>query len=715
MRTIPHLATLALATGIHAASWTALPELPRGSAGTVSGDGTAVVFMNYLGGTSMHQPSSSVAPWIKLRSDAKSKSVVVRKNQIAYLVDNGDQKGVVYGALGDSVLKTAYLGNAVGPLSGIDHDGRHILAVRSAYNITPSLYLSVDSVIRDPMLVNGSPVGTVNAWRLLTLPPDFVQYNDAYGKIEGRLIVASNGTGTIVSRDTGATWTTFPIRYLGDCDISGDTIVGRSYSSKRLFVSIDAGVTWDSSALAGPWSISFRGGKLYGQTFESDSTYDLVSSANLGKTWNTVLDDVDPGREHLAWDGSALWTTKHDALLRSTNEGRTWTVADSGLGETIIRKLRAFGTHLLALQGVKHPDYEDHPFRRLWAYDGRDWKLVRDSVTDFEVMETDTGWAVFVLADSGSDWRAGTYGAKLRLERSYNLKSWQVMPGLAPYSVVLGMSRRGLLVGQKTNVAILTSGSNVLLDTAWKDMSRWSLGSRGFLVEQDGELAWAENGRMERSLGTQVVVLGESVRGYATLGSKYGYRITDTSGSWLADFAPMASAYPLLRPSLASGVAVVHDSIATWNGSDTFTLMRPEGERRVLGPQNQGVTQVEYMSTSALGSIVAMVDSTFAVADLHGRIWRFDKYGTSGVGPSRPRLATLSFHRGGLSLQLPRAAQVRIVCYDGRGRSLGEVENGWFEAGSHPLAVETGRSIAFAIATIDGIRQDPVRIPPSWR
>ncbi|MBK8800874.1 MAG: hypothetical protein IPN71_02245 [Fibrobacteres bacterium] len=291
--------------------------------------------------------------------------------------------GVVYGALGDSVLKTAFLGNAVGPLSGIDHDGRHILAVRSAYDITPSLYLSADSVVTDPVLAKGFPAGTLHAWRLLTLPPDFVQYNDAYGKIEGRLIVASNGTGTIVSRDTGATWTTFPIRYLGDCDISGDTVVGRSYSSKRLFVSTDAGVSWDSSAMAGPWSISFRGGRLYGQMFETDSTYDLVSSANLGKSWNTVLDDVDARREHLAWDGNALWATKHGVLLRSPNEGRTWTVADSGLGETVIRKLRAFGPDLLALQALKHPtptNFRPPAVGLRWP---REWKVVRDSVTDF--------------------------------------------------------------------------------------------------------------------------------------------------------------------------------------------------------------------------------------------------------------------------------------------------------------------------------------------
>ncbi|MBK8800873.1 MAG: hypothetical protein IPN71_02240 [Fibrobacteres bacterium] len=79
MRKIPPLATLALTAGVHAAAWTALPRAAARERGTVSGDGTAVVFMNYLGGTSMHQPSSSVAPWIKLQSDAKSKSVVVRK------------------------------------------------------------------------------------------------------------------------------------------------------------------------------------------------------------------------------------------------------------------------------------------------------------------------------------------------------------------------------------------------------------------------------------------------------------------------------------------------------------------------------------------------------------------------------------------------------------------------------------------------------------
>ncbi|MBK8800875.1 MAG: hypothetical protein IPN71_02250 [Fibrobacteres bacterium] len=307
-------------------------------------------------------------------------------------------------------------------------------------------------------------------------------------------------------------------------------------------------------------------------------------------------------------------------------------------------------------------------------------------------METDTGRAVFVLADAGSVWRAATYSTKLSLDRAYNLKSWQVMPGLEPNSVMLGLSKRGLLVGQKSNVAIFTSGSKILLDTAWKDQRGRTLASRGFLVEQDGELAWGNGGQMERSRDTQVVLLDQSVRGYATLGSKYGFRLMDTSSSWLADFAPMASAYPLLKPSNASGAALVHDSIAVWNGSDTFALMRPEGERRVIGPQNQGVTQVQYMSTSALGSIVAMVDSTFAVADLHGRIWRFDKYGSSGVGPSRPRLAALSFHRGGLSLQLPRAAQVLASPARRPGPLAWRVANGWFEAGSHPLDVRQAGS-----------------------
>lgn len=713
MRTISLLPILAAAAGIHAASWTALPELPRGSAGYVSGDGNGVAFTNGLGGTSYHSPISSVAPWIKLRASANSMSVLVRKNLIAYLVNNGMHNGVEYGALGDSVLKTAFFSNTIGPLSGIDQDGRHILAIRSGSNFTPSLHLSVDSVVTDPVFAKGVPAGTMHAWRLLKMPSEFSKYGTVIGRIEGRLIVASNTNRSFLSRDTGATWTTSTIPYLSDCDISGDTIVGMSFSSNRLQVSIDAGATWDSSALNGALGFSFRGGKLYGLLWQSDTTYDLVSSANLGKSWNTILEEVNSINYYLAWDGSALWVTKHDALLRSSDEGRTWTVGDSGLGETVISKLRGFGNTLLVLQALKYPDTYDIPFHRLWAFDGTGWTLVRDSVTDFEVMETDTGRAVFVLADTGSVWRERPNGAKLRLERSYNLKSWQVMPGLAPYSVALGMSKRGLLVGQKHDVAIFTRGSRVVLDSAWKVSYGRDLGRRGFLVEQDEKLAWGEYGQMFMRRDTQEVLLTTGVKAYATLGSKYGYRIMDTASSWLADFAQMATTYPFLKPTIASGVAVLRDSIATWNGSDTFALMRPEGERRVLGPEGKGVTQVDYVSMSALGSLLTVIDSTYVVADLRGRIWRFDKYGSVGVGPSHPRSAPLSLRRGGLSLELARDAKVRIERFDALARSLEVVVDGILAQGRHLFPLSGVSGVSFAVVTIDGIRQQSLKILPS--
>jgi len=709
MRTTILPAILAMAAGIQAAGWTALPELPRGSAGNVSGDGNAVAFTNFMGGTSVHIPSSSVAPWIKRRADVNTMSVVVRKNLIAYLVNDGGHNKILYGNVSDSALKRAEFSNTMTPLSSIDHDGRRILAVRGSSNSSATLHLSVDSAI----LLKGEVFGTVHAWRTLRMPQEWVKYGTAKGWIEGRLILASNSAGTFLSRDTGATWTTFAIPYMGDCDISGDTIVGRSWASSRLYVSIDAGASWDSSALGGPYGISFRGGRLYGLFSQSDTTYDLVSSANLGKTWNTVLEDIVSSNENLAWDGSALWVNKHGALLRSSNEGRTWTVADSGLGETVVGKMRGFMMKLLVLQNLKTPDTYDIPFHRLWAYDGRDWTLVRDNVMDFEVMETDTGRAVFVLVDTGSLWKERPYAAKLRLERSYNLTSWQVMPGVAPYSVALGMSKRGLLVGQKHDVAVFTSGSRVLHDSAWKISYGRDLGRRGFLVEQDGKLAWCEYGQMYVRRDTQEVLLTTGVKAYATQGSKYGYRIMDTGSSWLADFAPMTVAYPLLKPTIASGVAAMRDSIATWNGSDTIALMRPEGERRVIGPQGQGVTQVEWVSTSALGSIIAMVDSTFVVADLHGRLWRLDKYGSVGVGASSPRTAPLSLRRGSLALELSRAAHVRIERFDGQGRSLGIVADGMLEQGKHAIRIDPVGSVTFAVPVVDGIRHSAVKILPA--
>lgn len=712
MRRIPLLllSTIALANGIQAASWRALPELPRGGAGTVTGDGAAVAFTNFMGGTSYHSPVSSVAPWTKSRADANTMSVVVRGNRIAYLVKNGGYNTVLYGALGDTVLKTASFGDMNSPLEGIDQDGHRILAVRGGSNSSLAFHLSTDT----GELAKGASAGTVQAWRTLKMPSEFSNPGTARGWIEGRLVVASTATKSYLSRDTGATWLESPTPFLWNCDISGDTIVGKNYDSKRLFVSTDAGATWDSSALGAPLDVAFRGGKLYGYLWQDDTTYDLVSSANLGRSWNTVLEDIFPTEEFVAWDGTSLWTIRHDSLKRSSDEGRTWMAADSGLGETIVGKIRGFGAKLLVLQELDHPNGFAIPVNRLWVYDGRGWTLVREAVSDFEVMENDTGLAVFVLADSGSVQVDRNSGTKLRLERSYNLKAWQVMPGLAPFWGLLGKGKRGLLVGQKNNVAILTSSSRVLLDTAWKRLNAMSL-KCGFLVEQDGEYAWNDLWQMSRSQDTTVVSIGNHVRGYATLGSKYGYRILDTAGGWMADFAPLATTYPLLKPTIASGAALMRDSIASWNGSDTIALMRPEGERRVLGPQGRGVTQVEWVSSNAVGSVIAMIDSTFAVADLHGRIWCFDKYGSVGVGASEPRSANLALVHGGVSLDLPRDAKVRVERFDAGGRSLGVLVDAVLAQGRHVLPMERVPGVSFAVATLDGIRQKAVVIAATGR
>ena len=143
--------------------------------------------------------------------------------------------------------------------------------------------------------------------------------------------------------------------------------------------------------------------------------------------------------------------------------------------------------------------------------------------------------------------------------------------------------------------------------------------------------------------------------------------------------------------------------------------MRPEGQRVVAGPVGEGVTRVEWVSTSALGSLLTVVDSTFALADLHGRLWRWDRDGSSVAGRGTRNATRFVVRNGGLSLELDVDARVRIVRFDARGRSLGVLVDEPLARGSHRLALEPVPGITFAVATVDGNAQKAVAIPSSSR
>lgn len=707
-----------LAGSLHAASWTMLPPIPRGMPIDISGDGNAVLATGIYGAAAMHSSIQTMGllpadPWVPQSGVVGSQRVLLRKELVAYLkgsIQYGDA-GIYYRNLGESTFRKSVMPDAeVYEFSDFDQDGRRIAVILSRWNNKPLLYVSVDSAATDATVASSPEIE--HYWRKLTLP---VGFGDLYTNglrcwIEGRLLMVTNQSKTWISSDTGATWSAQALPYLQTADIKGDTIVGRNYSGKRLFVSRDAGATWDSTALDSPTDIAFRGGRLYGLFFLSDTTYELSISNDLGKSWNNLLSEVNISENFVNWDGASLWARRRNELVRSIDGGKSWTAGDSALPLSTVGKIRGFGPSLLVLQKLQGPSSSYLPWHRLWEYQGGTWTFVRDSVLDIEVMDTDTGRAVFALVDSGTKWSTFAWYAHPRLERSFNLKAWQRIPGIMPISVVLGLSKRGLLVGEANRVAVFTRGSKLLVDSAWKSTDVCNLTGGGFLLEQDGAMVWSNDRTMYRRSGQDVVKMGVNTIGYATLGTRFGY-LLDTGGVWLDSMKTTSNGIGLPSTKPASGVRTMRDSIATWNGSDTFALMRPDGERRMLGPVGGGVTQVEYVSMSALGSVLAVIDSTWVVADLSGRLWRYDRNGTVGVGPTHARFAPLSLRRGGLSLELPHVARVRIERFDAGGRLVGVVADGVFEPGRHALRLDPIHGVTFAMLVIDGIRQDVVKIP----
>lgn len=722
-----HSIPLLLATALQAGSWSALPSIPRGQPAGISGDGGIVVARNRSGGMSWRSsvaiPGGSLAPsWNPLPSLptgtagsnlSRAPGGVVRGD----LVAGKTADAIVYQTVGDGTVKRSVVAPSLVP-DAFDHDGRRIVATfRDSSIYGRHLYLSVDSLASFDKSASGAIASASYAWRPLSLPSDIQFVSDCW--IEGRLIVVSTDSSNWISRDTGATWTRLPLSDLYRVDMKGDTIVGASTGTKRLYVSSDAGASWDSSAQGSPLYLAFRGGALYGVFQQrTGAVYELARSVNLGKTWNTILTDVPTGNlgEIVAWDGASLWAMRGVELVRSENDGRTWTVADSGLEEGYVGKIRAYGNALLVLQNQKDPWLSLVPWNRLWMFAEGKWTLVRDSVVDIEVVDTGADRGVFALIDTMNFWPYGTASAHLALESTTDLRSWKTFTAVSPYSVALGISSQGVLVGEADGVAIVTPGARIARDTAWGPSGKIRLDGYGVLEWQDGRCVWTNLGNLQVRENGAVVAKRSYVGQYVSMGSKYGYAVgRNIDNAWMADFANKGVAYGLGTGGSVSGARRMRDSIAAWDGGSSFSLMRPEGQRVVAGPAGEGVTRVEWVSTSALGSLLTVVDSTFALADLHGRLWRWDRDGSSAAGRGTRNATRIVVRNGGLSLELDVDARVRIARFDARGRSLGVLVDERLARGNHRLALEAVPGITFAVATVDGNAQRAVAIPSSSR
>jgi len=161
--------------------------------------------------------------------------------------------------------------------------------------------------------------------------------------------VAATSAGVFVSTDSGRTWRGGPV--LGNQDFisvraTSQMIVAATI--RNLVVSLDGGTQWYSAAL--PRFLT----AIYGVTVDPKSTIWVATregaflSRDNGETWEHVLGGLSPHYVTSIFsdeDGKRLLATAKTGLYESTDGGRSWRLAASGLP---LRTLTSGGGRLFA-------------------------------------------------------------------------------------------------------------------------------------------------------------------------------------------------------------------------------------------------------------------------------------------------------------------------------------------------------------------------------
>lgn len=160
--------------------------------------------------------------------------------------------------------------------------------------------------------------------------------------------VLGYGNGVIRSTDNGNNWTLQNAsQSLSQVVVNGTNLF--SFSGSNLLISVDAGVTWTSTAISGLPSPS----KI--QVDASNNTYFVVSNSiykvNSGATTATLLSGVSSVRDLVFVDNTLIVLASNGTVIaKSADGGVNWTTQSVGSANTAF-KLWAYNSNVLLTQG----------------------------------------------------------------------------------------------------------------------------------------------------------------------------------------------------------------------------------------------------------------------------------------------------------------------------------------------------------------------------
>ena len=385
--------------------------------------------------------------------------------------------------------------------------------------------------------------------------------------------------GVYRSSDAGAHWTiaSAGLTSLRILDLHSFATAGyllaRTYEG--VFRSTDAGVTWDS--VMPPGVLAINDGSSTAYVITRQGTY---YSTDRGERWVQTADTTPIYTARAAVVDRAtgtLFTADERAIIRSNDNGGTWTAVAAGLGRYTASTITSFqqgSNGALFATGYRVGIYRSDDSGSTWvvADEGLDpastWWTIAPAPDGRLMAVGDTG-QVYLSTNNGDLWYRSGYSMQMRPNALLFLDDTDALAGFDDYGVEKSGDSARTFASSSDGMTALTGGLNVGVDAY--------------------DRVYAGTGKMV-------------------------YRKDDSAAPWQSLHVPkttyVASPFAFAPNGwIASGLALSHDDGATWNiehdGINSFGLyvsdlvVDPTG--RILAATANGVFFIDEDATTWSG------------------------------------------------------------------------------------------------------------------
>lgn len=497
------------------------------------------------------------------------------------------------------------------------------------------------------------------------------------------------GDGLVASDDFGKSWKKVG-PYVERFFVHGDTVIGALYDSDCLFVSINSGLSWDSSRAFEkiyPGEMSFDGGLLYTSLPRDPKQY---VSSDLGVTWKEASTELTySGGKYYKRDSGQLYSS-------NLSEGGDWVREPLGYSPGYPLEMRPFRDGFLAVEE-----------RRTLRFSAGEWKVVSTIDKGFQMLSeylvVGSGYNVLrskdavvfdtvykssmpgnlldIICDGGEKCATSSYESRKIIATKDAGKTWgeYAMPRLGWGDEIRCIPSGYIRIKDSGSTLICNAGGVAAFGLIG---SEWSL-----LNEMPRDVGKAMPFATTHETPPSGVYVAGSTSNRLERHLYVGKNETQIYGNW-ADL----------------GYWKYRDSVLGWAGSDFFVAWNDDW--RII-PKHELPENSSRIVWCGLGG--GYPDSALVASDNKGGYWYLQSQVASQFPITRPHSPLARVSGGYLLLDLEKAAKVRVEMVDASGRSQAVVSERWAEAGAHRIRLPASNRMRMVRILLDGVPSGVVK------